>query len=406
MNLDRATVAMLATLAVLSALQLAAKAGVVTPGLAGAAVATMANRDLNKEARESLTAGYYEGLINEGSRLGGMNRLVTDSRKFTVEDRSQADRRRVDAFHFYELVPNSDVDDYADGRKRYRLKTNSAGLADIEYTKAKPAGTRRLALFGDSITRGQGAPFQANYEALLEHALNAHLAEGDPGRVEIVNFAVGSYSVMQMMDTAIERATPYAPDVYVVALTDLSVYRSWGHHIALLLQAGIDLKYDYLRNLVRQAGVTKSDSRGVFDAKVARYRIPTIRWALGTIKAHASQNGAQMVVLLVPTADDPAMLEEEFLGVRQMIGDLGVPTIDLLDTFAKVPDRAVVRVADNDRHPNADGHRMLFEALLKRLQRDPVTATALLGDGRLPSASATSSAPATTAAEGASRAAH
>src|SRR6185503_15246415 len=48
-------------------------------------VETISSRSLNREAREALTAGYYEGLMNEGSRLSAMNRLVTDNRPATFE---------------------------------------------------------------------------------------------------------------------------------------------------------------------------------------------------------------------------------------------------------------------------------------------------------------------------------
>src|SRR5215210_3356284 len=88
-------------------------------------VSTLSNRGLNKEAREALTAGYYEGLINEGSRLSSMNRLVTDTRRPDWEDRAQPDRIQTHDFRFYELIPNSDMPDYRDQRFRYRLKTNS-----------------------------------------------------------------------------------------------------------------------------------------------------------------------------------------------------------------------------------------------------------------------------------------
>ncbi|NOT45020.1 MAG: SGNH/GDSL hydrolase family protein [Acidobacteria bacterium] len=340
---------------------------------------TMANRDLNKEAREALTAGYYEGLINEGSRLSSMNRLVTDTRRPSWEDRSQPDRRQTFDFMFYELIPNSDIPDYQDERFKYRLRTNSAGLADQEYALEKPAGTRRLAIVGDSITRGQGAPFQGNYEALLERRLNEAHVTGDTTKYEILNFAIGSYNVTQMMEAAIVRATPYQPDVYVVALSDLSVYRRWDQHIAMLVYAGIDLKYDYLKDLIATTGLSADDPIGVFDAKLSRYRIPTIQWALEQVKQHADAQGADMVVLLVPTADDPALLAEEFLGVREMLDTLGVPVVDLLGTFDGIDDRGRYRVSDGDRHPNAEGHQLLYEGLYERLQSNAELRSAITG---------------------------
>lgn len=333
-------------------------------------VSTLASRELNKEAREVLTAGYYEGLINESSRVSSMNRLVTGTRRISFEDRSQADRRETHDFRFYELIPNADIPDYRDARQRYRLKTNSAGFADREYALPKAPGVRRIALLGDSITRGQGAPFLGTYESLLEDTLNQRLSGSQPSKVEILNFAVGSYNVTQMMETAKVKATPYAPDVYVVALSKLSVYRAWSQHLALLMNEGIDLKYDFLRQVVRQAGVKADDPINVFQAKIARFRIPTLKWALGEVRAHAASHGAEALVLLVPTVEDVPVVQEEFLGVRETIRDLGIPYVDLLDTFAGV-DQREYRVSDRDFHPNAAGHRRLYERLYAEISARP-----------------------------------
>jgi hypothetical protein len=337
----------------------------------------LSSRELNREARETLTAGYYEGLINESSRVSAMNRLVTGNRRITFEDRSQPDRRETHDFRFYELIPNSDIWDYQDSRRRYRLKTNSAGLADREYTLEKPETVRRVAIMGDSITRGQGAPFLGTYEALLEDRLNQDLGSTGP-RVEILNFAVGSYNVTQMTETAKIKATPYQPDVYVIAMSKLSVYRAWGQHIQLLMFAGMDLKYDYLRTMARQAGLRPDDPVGVFTAKLQRFRLPTIRWALNDLRQHAASHGASLMVLLIPTVEDVRVLDEEFLGVREMLENAGIPYVDLVHTFAGV-EQSRFRVADNDFHPNGEGHRLLYERLYDRVMSDPQLRQTLTG---------------------------
>jgi len=337
---------------------------------------TLANRELNQEARAAQTAGYYEGLIDEGARVSAMNRLISGSRRITFEDRAQPDRRETHDFRFYELIPDSEIPDYSDSRQRYQLKTNSAGFADREYTVEKAAGVRRLALMGDSVTRGQGAPFQGTYEALLERRLNDD-TRGAPA-VEILNFAVGSYNATQSMETAKVKAAPYRPDVYVFPLSKLSVYRGWAQHIALLLNAGIDLKYDYLRRVVRDAGVKPDDPINVFQAKMARFRVPTIKWALTEVQAHAASEGAAVLVLLIPTVEDVSVLEEEFLGVPEILTQLRIPYVDLLDTFKDV-DLAKYRVADNDTHPNAEGHQLLYENLYRQLTHRPDLLQLVLG---------------------------
>jgi hypothetical protein len=186
-------------------------------------VATVSSRELNKEAREALTAGYYEGLLNEGRRLSSMNLLVTDKRRVNFELRDEPDRRETHDFLYYELIPNADVPDYPDHRARYRRKVNSAGFSDQDYPLERTPGLRRLVLLGDSIARGQGAPFGRAFEGLLEEQLNARDVGGEIKGYEILNFAVGSYNLTQQLGMATMRAQAYQPDVYVYALSTLSV---------------------------------------------------------------------------------------------------------------------------------------------------------------------------------------
>jgi hypothetical protein len=70
---------------------------------------------------------------------------------------------------------------------------------------------------------------------------------------------------------------------------------------------------------------------------------------------------------------------EEFLGVREVVDGLGIPVIDLIDTFERV-DYATYRVADHEGHPNAAGHRLLFERLYERLGADARLSRAFAGD--------------------------
>jgi lysophospholipase L1-like esterase len=345
----------------------------------GELVATLSNRGLNKEAREALTAGYYEGLLNEGSRLSSMNRFVLDNRRLQFQDNQRPESRQTNTFLYYEHIPNHKTPDYQDDRFKYWLTTNSAGLADKEYPLVKPPHTRRIALIGDSVTRGLGAPPDGNFESLLEHKLNEAHTTLETTRYEILNFGVSGYHITQQLESARVKAAPFKPDVYVFALTDLAVYRRWSGHIAALVYSGIDLKYDYLRNLVQEARLTKNDPIGVFDARLARYRIPTIRWVIGEVQKLAREQQAEVMVILVPSTEEPKALAEAFLGVRDVVADAGIPVIDLIGTFGGSRDLSAYRVASGDRHPNAAGHQLLFEELYSKLLADPKLTRVLLG---------------------------
>jgi lysophospholipase L1-like esterase len=330
---------------------------------------TLHKDELNREAREQQTAGYYEGLLNEGSRVSGMNAIITGNERFTPEFWMRPGRRHRGDFLYWDMPPNLNARD--PDNPRFDHVTNSHGLADKEYTLEKPPNTRRVALLGDSITRGQGAPFGTNYEFLLEDRLNEDIFAPAGRRLEILNFAVGGYRITQLVDVALERVPPFSPDVYVLPLSELSVFRKWGEHLATLVQNGIDVKYDYLRWLVKEAGLRPSDPARTIDAKLARFRTPTLRWALSEIKAGAAANNGKLLVILLANGNDPEILEEQFTGVRELLREVDIPYIDLLDAFADVDDPRQYRVSDENTHPNERGHRHLYERLHAQIMENP-----------------------------------
>lgn len=330
---------------------------------------TLHKDELNREAREAQTAGYYEGLLNEGSRVSGMNALTTGSVRFTAESWKSPWRRHRGDFLYFDMPPHLNARNPNDPSNDHA--TNSHGLADNEYTREKPPGTWRVALLGDSITRGQGAPFGKNYEFLLEERLNRDHFAAAGRRLEILNFAVGGYRITQLVEVAVERVPPFSPDVYVLPLTELSVFREWGEHLATLVQNGIDLKYDYLRRLVHEAGLRRADPAGTIAAKLARFRMPTLRWALAEIRAAAERQHAGFVVVLVPTGVSQEIIDEQFVGVRSLLDEMGVPYLDLLNAFADQDDPLRYRVSRGNVHPNEVGHRRLYERLHAQILANP-----------------------------------
>jgi lysophospholipase L1-like esterase len=255
-------------------------------------------------------------------------------------------------------------------------------MADKEYSLEKPARTRRIAVLGDSLVRGLGAGTGAGFEALLEERLNAVHRSSVIDRYEVLNFGVEGYRITQIVDVAALKVPPFSPDVYVVGLTDIAVFRKWGHHIAQLVHDGIDLKYPFLRQVIERSGVSARDSITTFDAKMAPFRIPVFRWALTQIRNRAEASGASMVVLLLPTVQEPSELRDNFGDAYPVLDELRVPTIDLLDAFAHT-DYDALRISAENRHPNRAGYRRLSEQLYLRLLENPAAAAAVLGPPRL-----------------------
>ncbi|MGC2109738.1 MAG: SGNH/GDSL hydrolase family protein [Candidatus Korobacteraceae bacterium] len=315
---------------------------------------------LNREDFDALAGGYYEGLERDASPAG------------MPEERD--DIRFRDDFLRYELRPG--VKRHYPAGLRF---TNSLGMANPEYGYAKPPHTRRIALIGDSISLG---PYGQDYEALLEKRLNQTGLTPDTQQFQILNFAVYGYNVLQMMDVMLNTAPKFHPDVYLVALTTLEANKnkaSTAQQIARLKLDGVDLKYDYLKQIAAQAGVQPTDHLNVMMRKLAPFHTQVTRWALTTMRDHAAAEGAQMVVLLVPAPIDPEIVSEIFDEIRPVVDGLGVPVIDLRNTFRHRPLEKLQIEYGVDVHPNAAGHEIIFDNLYKQLQQNPKASASLMG---------------------------
>lgn len=326
-------------------------------------LAEMQNGDLNREDFDALTAGYYEGLQKNAGHLG--------------MPAERDDVRFSDDFLLYEFKPNVKRN-YPAGMRI----TNSLGMPNPEYGYQKLPHTWRIALLGDSISIG---PYEHDYVALLEDHLNQANLTPETRRFEILNFSVYGYNVLQMMDVALYVAPKFHPDVYLVALTHIQAggkKASTGLHLARLKLEGIDLKYDYLRQTAAQAGIQPSDHLNTMMRKLAPFHFQMTEWALEQIRDHAASEGAQMVIILVP-APIPADVEAQaFDDIRPTVDKVGVPVIDLRDTFRSKSLANLQVEYGIDVHPNARGHEMIFENLYQKIQQDPQFSANLLGTSR------------------------
>lgn len=93
-----------------------------------------------------------------------------------------------------------------------QVSTNSLGMADREYPLARPAGTLRVALLGDSLTASLYLPQEQKFKTLWEKALSQKL--GRP--VEIMNFAVDGMGTWEQLQMFHLRARPFRPDAVIL----------------------------------------------------------------------------------------------------------------------------------------------------------------------------------------------
>ena len=94
------------------------------------------------------------------------------------------------------------------------LKTNNLGLRrDTDTTTAKPPGTLRVLVLGDSQTEGI-VENRFTYPSILEESLQTHAA----GKVEVLNAGVSGYSPLLELLWLQEWGARLHPDVVVLAI--------------------------------------------------------------------------------------------------------------------------------------------------------------------------------------------
>ncbi|HMD97576.1 MAG TPA: SGNH/GDSL hydrolase family protein [Terriglobia bacterium] len=310
---------------------------------------------MRSAVRNPGNAGYYERLFRGTGEVAPDPRYIHDN-----------------SFRVYRLRPNLE-------QKVTGWTTNSFGLIGRECSLHRPPHTRRVALLGDSITAGFGLDDpNRTFGGLLEDRLNATKAM--PERLEILNFAVTGYHLTQILDVTAEDVPRFEPDVYMLALTELSVFRNWDEHLVQLIQLGIDPKYDFLRETVRRAGVSRKDDSVLMYAKLAPFRLPVLRELLGEMKSHADHAHAPFLVLLVPTAEEGDLSKKRFDGIPELLALRHIRFIDLLDTFDNIADMDAFRISSTDVHPNERGHAMIFENLYAKLRARPDAWADLVGE--------------------------
>ncbi len=122
---------------------------------------------------------------------------------------------RVDEHRGWALLPGAEGWWDAEGGARVRI--NRDGMRDRDHPQAKPDGTYRIAVLGDSFTAAFQLPAEQAFWSVLERQLT-----GCPqlrGRtVEVLNFGVSNYGTAHELLTFRHHARRYEPDLVLLAL--------------------------------------------------------------------------------------------------------------------------------------------------------------------------------------------
>ncbi|HYN82467.1 MAG TPA: hypothetical protein VES88_13260 [Gemmatimonadaceae bacterium] len=337
--------------------------------------ATVGTNRLNTADRFREDRGYYETLLDTRRPIADPTadpaREAIEAGAFLPIYRMRFVRRREDLIT-YELVPA-----YRGGLFRGKLfETNQWGMRDKEYALTPPPNAYRIALLGASYEMGASVNVEENFESILEERLNRDGPGAPLRRYEILNFAVGGYSVLQNAVVAEQKAFNFAPNALVVGLKELD----FGRGLDILVGAvrrGAPIPYPEIREKLREAGVTREMSDLELRGRIKPLVPDILQWSLQHIGRLARARGVRAIALVLPRPDpEPgdAQIERD---LATWASQAGFSVIRLDGVFSGQPLDSI-RIPPPDGHPNARGHRMIADRLYHALRDNDAS---LLGLG-------------------------
>lgn len=320
-----------------------------------------ANRLSEREAA-LLQQGYYEDLVGVSRFNSQLWEIYTKRPSDWVSFRDTAAVRLTNDDLILELVPSTTIDFNGTW-----LTTNRWGMRDRDYERIPPPNTYRIALTGPSFVMGLGVDDGEDFEWLLEERLNREHGGGQYAGYEILNFAVPGYSAIQDLMLLEQKALSFQPN----ALFFMAHQREEDAVVLYLadrMSVGADLPYADLVDLARQAGVEPGMTKNEAERRLKPYGAEILAWTFRRIVDVSRAHGVLPVWIFMPTLEDP-LQEAEVVHLADLARDSGFIVLDLSDAYAGQDVDSLV-VAYWDKHPNAEGHRLIAEHLYQALREN------------------------------------
>lgn len=334
--------------------------------------------ELNKYDAERLQRGYYEKIVGINRFNGELwevyARAGNDAQQPEIAPDEEADRagatwpgrlptRPAKGGPGNELIPLAST-----VFKGGRFSTNRWGMRDRDYELAPPPTVRRIAVLGQSYVMGSGVNDGEPFEALVEDRLNREWSKKTGLRYESLNFAISSHSfAQQAIILKNGRVSRFRPDV-VLLVGNPNDFRTLMRFVFRVVRRGGRVP-EAVEQMVREAGVAKDMSELEAMRRLMPYEDELARWALADVASEADRMGALAVFALIPIPHDkvPPRSKARLLSI---VRESGFMIIDMADVFEGF-DAASLQLNAADRHPNAEGHRIMATRLYAELTNVP-----------------------------------
>ena len=320
-------------------------------------VLALKENKLNRRDQAVLLRGYYEKVDNQ-SKLTSQVWELGNGDTEDVRITSTAVYRERGDFLGGELVPLTHII-----FKDTDFFTNRWGMHDRDYEQTKPDSTLRIALVGPSDVMGPGVLVPETFEALVESRLNEQHAGHRFRAYEILNFGIAAFTLPQQTAMIHERVMGFHPDVVIMTLHPVSDPPAMIRYLVSAVQRGVHIPDPELQAILDRAGIDSTMSDAVAKRSIWPHFEEIMRWSVRHSARVSRERGIPLALLVVDAITESSPREQQLI---RYADSLGLAIIDLRDAHRNHDTRTLV-LAENDRHPNKLGHRLLADALYRRL---------------------------------------
>lgn len=316
---------------------------------------TLKGSYMTEEEADLLLRGYYENLTEVSQMNSQLWEIYSKRPAEWPLIQETAAARLTDKFISMELQPLTRINFHG-----APLSINKWGMRDRDYEKIPTPGTFRIALLGPSFVMGSGVADHEVFDEVLEKRLTR---EG--GTVEILNFAVPSFSILEELATLESKALSFSPNAVFLISHDFEE-SILVRNLAGKIQSAIPLEYDFLEEVVRRAGISKDMSQHDLERALKPYGPEILEWAYQSIADLCRARDIVALWIYLPSLER-AELSNNSQQLARIAEQAGFVSIDLSALY-EGQDLKALRVAEWDRHPNARGHRLIADGIYQALK--------------------------------------
>ncbi len=241
------------------------------------------------------------------------------------------------------------------------FSTNAFGMRDVERRQAKPRGSWRVAVLGDSFTMGSGVAQDQTFARQLERSLGAAL---HPRPVEVLNFGIGGDDFQMELRHWRNVVSSFQPDLVLFAMNE-------GNDLPVSSAAAVPARSTAACRRVRAvslwsyqrmtdsflAALVCSQARARFCSEGPE-RESDVDWLaldreLDDFKRLSSERGEEAVIALIPDT-----MQLDYAWSRRLRLVLLRRHVRVFDLVARFPAKKLPRpwIYASDAHPNPVWH--------------------------------------------------